>query len=148
MLTLDDLQKWIFAGLGILVVSWSGYITAKVIDSPTKDDIEKMINNANSSGYYAQDRASIQKSIQDLFSIVNKISTDQERLKDGVLVNNDKIRENNQHLWDELSLLKIELEKIKLKIDYNDEKKNELGEDRTPMAPSSDQPVKSGWNTF
>lgn len=123
MLTLDDLQKWILAALGLLIVSWSGYITAKVIDTPTKDDIEKMIDNANNSGFYAQDRSSIQKSIVDLFAIVNKISTDQERLKDGLLVNNDKIRENNQHVWDELSLIKIEIEKMKLRMDYDSDKK-------------------------
>lgn len=147
MLTLDDLQKWIFAALGILIVSWSGYITAKVLDSATNEDIDKMIENANKSGYYAQDRASIQKSIQDLFAIVNKISADQDRLKDGLSVNNDKIIANNQQVWNELSLLKIEIEKMKLKLDYNDEKKNGIGE-ATPMAPSSSQPVSYGWRTF
>lgn len=123
MLTLDDVQKWIVAALGILIVSWSAYITSKVIDSPTKGDIEKMIDRAQESGFYAQDRTSIQKSIQDLFAIVNKISIDQDRLRDGISANNDKIIVNNEKLWAELSLLRIELEKIKMRQDYNEDKK-------------------------
>lgn len=123
MVTFDDLENKIIAALGVLLVAWGGYVTARVIDAPTKDDIEKMIENAQNSGYYAQDRASITKSIQDLFAMASKISSDQDRLKDGITANNDKIIVNNEKLWAELSLLKIELEKMKLRLDYNDDKK-------------------------
>lgn len=123
MLTFEDFQNKILAAIGVLLLSGATFVVVKVVNAPTKDDVEKMISRAQETGYYTQDRNTIQKSIQDLFSIVNKVSDDQERLKGKLDANNDKIILNNEKLWAELALLRIEMEKIKMRQDYSDDKK-------------------------
>jgi esterase/lipase len=148
MLTFDDLQNKIVAALGILLVSWGGFITAKVIESPSQDQVEKMIANAQSSSYYMQDRSAIQQSIQDLYKTVNTLRNDQERTQSQLAVMNDKISVNNEKLWTELSLLRTEIEKIKYRQDYLEDKKKRVGE-RPPTAtdPQSVPTETDTWTT-
>lgn len=123
MLTFEDFQNKILAAIGVLLLSGATFVVVKVVNAPTKDDVEKMISRAQETGYYTQDRNTIQKSIQDLFNIMSKVSDDQERLKGRIDANNDKIILNNEKLWAELALLRIEMEKIKMRQDYSDDKK-------------------------
>lgn len=119
-------------------------MTSKVIDVPSKQDVEKMVD---------RDRHSIDKNIQDLFSLINKINTDIERLKDGIGSNNDKIGTNNEKIWAQIALIQIEIERAKLWRDlYNQDlqelKKKRVGEIQAPTLTPSSEPTELGWETF
>jgi hypothetical protein len=150
MQTFDDLQNKILAGLGIVIVSWAGYITTKVIDAPSKSDIENMIENAQNSSLYAQDRGSIQRSIEDLYEVVHSLTADKDRMKDAISLNNDKIIANNQLLWAALGELRVEVEKVKLMLEHSGlSKKKRIEEGEEPTSnPGTNETEPPPWREF
>ena len=103
----DDYRDRILFAMFSLAVPGIIWMVVQVIHSVTHDEVEKMIVQARETDHYMRDRDGIMRNLQILESLQVKNATDLERLRDNTFGNNEKI-------WRELALIRIELERIRV----------------------------------
>jgi len=103
----EDYRDRILFAMISLAVPGIIWMVVQVIHSVTHDDVEKMIVQARETDHYMRDRDGIMRNLQILESLQVKNATDLERLRDNTFGNNEKI-------WRELALIRIELERIRV----------------------------------
>jgi hypothetical protein len=144
MPTFDDLQNKVLAGLGIIIFTWGGWVTNRVLDMPTKAETEKFVD---------RELLIRDKHIQEIYTLIGKINVDMDRLEHNISLNNERIISSNEKFWASISLINIEIERAKLwrdqyKEDLDELKKKRVGEIPKPSWIPSSNPRELGWDRF
>ena len=104
----DKILWAVCALLGTVVVTWSTGVVGTLKDAMTKAEVQEIVTTALRYTPYTQDKAYLDKTIQDIFTITGKLSADIERGRESIVTQNGK-------LWDEVSKMKIELERLHIR---------------------------------
>lgn len=128
MLTFEDIQSRILLAIGGLFLSGMVYVGVTVMQAPSRDDVEKMIHQAQETNLYAQERTSIHRSIEDLYTNTSRLADAQREIVRTIDSARDKINVHAEGMEAKLSLMAIEVERLKFKLDHL-EKKNGLTHD-------------------
>lgn len=129
MMTFEELQNKLLLAVGTIFVSGMAYIIVTVLNAPSRDDVERMIRQGMDSNPYVQERISIQRSIEDLYTTIGKLGAEHERFKTLIEASRDRLSDHASKMDARLLTMGVELERLKLQIDYHDSKKKARGND-------------------